>query len=257
MAKSSTSSASRPLLPDALNLTGRTVVITGAASGIGRAAVDVIASLGADLILSDMAELAEPQAAAEKAGVKVRTLQGDLTEDGMIDKLVAMGPIHGLAHCAGILPRSSLKRGGDVKKRFLRTMDVNVLLPLELGLALTDHMATHGGGNIVLIGSVAGRTGGTSTQTPVDYSVSKGAVHTAIRWLSRNAVGKNVLINGIAPGPIVTPMTHGSTIDAKSLPRGRMGRADEIAWMIAMLLTPAASYVSGAVLDVNGGSYVG
>ena len=136
-------------------------------------------------------------------------------------------------------------------------MDVNVRVPVDLGVAFTEHMAVNGGGSIVMIGSVAGRTGGTSFSTPIDYSASKGAVHVVIRWLSRRAVGKNVLINGIAPGPIQTAMTAGSTVDPTQLPRGRMGRPDEMAWMIMMLLTPAASYVSGAVLDCNGGAYVG
>ena len=118
-------------------------------------------------------------------------------------------------------------------------------------------VAANGGGQIVMIGSVAGRTGGTALSTPIDYAASKGAVHVVIRWLSRNAVGRNLLINGIAPGPIETAMTAGSKVDATALPRGRMGQPEEMAWMIMMLLTPAASYVSGAVLDCNGGSYVG
>ena len=93
--------------------------------------------------------------------------------------------------------------------------------------------------------------------TPIDYAASKGALHVVVRWLSRNAVGKGVLINAVAPGPVLTPMTSGNTTDYSKLPRGHIGQPEEIAWMIMMLLTPAASYVSGAVLDVNGGSYVG
>lgn len=244
-------------LPQALSLAGRTVVVTGAASGIGRATGHVLASLGASLIISDMAPLAEVKTQLEQTGASVRTLEADMTDAGYIGQLIAMGPIHGLAHCAGILKTTALKSDPNLRERFHRVMDVNVLAPLELGMALTDHMAEHGGGAMVFIGSVAGRTGGTSVKTPVDYSASKGAVHVIVRWLSRNAVGRNVLINGVAPGPIATPMTAGSTIDPASLPRGRMGRPEEIAWMIAMLLSPAASYVSGAVLDVNGGSYVG
>ena len=109
----------------------------------------------------------------------------------------------------------------------------------------------------MFIGSVAGKTGGTSLYTPIDYAASKGGVHTLVKWLSRRAVGKGVLVNGVAPGPVETPMTANNAMDKSVLPRGRMGRPEEIAWMIAMLLTPAAGYVSGAVLDVNGGSFVG
>jgi 3-oxoacyl-[acyl-carrier protein] reductase len=244
-------------LPQALSLAGRTVVVTGAASGIGRATAHVLASLGASLVISDRAALADVKAELEKTGATVRTLEADMTDSAYIGRLIGMGPIHGLAHCAGILRNAALKGDPNLRERFHRVMDVNVLAPLEIGMALTDHMAENGGGSMVFIGSVAGRTGGTSLKTPVDYSASKGAVHVVVRWLSRNAVGRNVLVNGVAPGPIATPMTAGSTIDPASLPRGRMGRPEEIAWMVAMLLTPAASYVSGAVLDANGGSYVG
>ena len=255
MAKSTTVSE-RPL-PAALSLAGKTVVVTGAASGIGRATAKVAAELGARLLLTDRAPLKDVKAELEATGAKVTAVEGDLSKDGFIDKLIAAGPIDACAHCAGILGRTALHKAANPRERFHETMDVNVRVPIDLGMALIEHMAGRGGGSIVMIGSVAGRTGGTSTQTPLDYSASKGAVHVVVRWLSRNAVGRGVLINGVAPGPVRTPMTKDSTIDPKVLPRGRMGEPEEIAWMIMMLLTPAAGYVSGAILDVNGGSYVG
>lgn len=244
-------------LPKALSLEGRRICITGAASGIGRATAKCAAELGATLLITDRAPLAAVTAELEAMGARVEAIEGDLSVDGFIDQLIAKGPIDGLAHCAGILGRTPLRKAPNRRERFHQTMDVNVRVPIEIGEAMIDHMAARGGGSIVIIGSVAGRTGGTSTQTPLDYAASKGAVHVVIRWLSRNSVGKGVLVNGVAPGPIKTPMTSTSTIDAKSLPRGRMGEPEEIGWMIMMLLTPAASYVSGAVLDINGGSYVG
>lgn len=244
-------------LPKPLDFEGKRIVVTGAASGIGKATAMVAAGLGASLLVTDIAPLAAVKAELEALGAKVEALQCDLTEAGAIDKLIATGPIDGFAHCAGFLGRTPLAKATSPKERFHQTMDINVRVPIEIGTALTEHMAARGGGSIVMIGSVAGRTGGTSTQTPIDYAASKGAVHTVIRWLSRNAVARNVLINGVAPGPIRTPMTANSVIDGKVLPRGRYGEPEEVAWMIMMLLSPAASYVSGAVLDVNGGSYVG
>ena len=248
----------RPLpLPKALSLSGRRVVVTGAASGIGRATARAAAELGADLLLTDRAPLAEVAAEVAAIGAKVDTLEGDLTTEGFIEKLIAKGPVDALAHCAGILGRTPLLKTAKPRERFQQTMDVNVMVPIELGSAMIEHMAGRGGGSIVLIGSVAGRTGGTSLSTPLDYAASKGALHVVVRWLSRNAVGRGVLVNGVAPGPVKTAMTAGNTIDPTTLPRGRMGQPEEIAWMIMMLLTPAASYVSGAILDCNGGSYVG
>lgn len=253
-----TATAARSLpLPQTLSLVGRRIVVTGAASGIGRATARAAAELGATLLLTDRSSLSEVRAELEAGSTSVDTLEGDLAQEGFVERLIAKGPINGLAHCAGILGRTPLHKASSPRQRFHETMDVNVRVPIELGLAFIEHMSTHGGGSIVMIGSVAGRTGGTSLSTPVDYAASKGAVHVAVRWLSRQGVGRGVLVNGVAPGPIRTPMTAGSTVDPALLPRGRMGTPEEIAWMVMMLLTPAASYVSGAILDCNGGSYVG
>jgi 3-oxoacyl-[acyl-carrier protein] reductase len=244
-------------LPSALSLAGMRVCVTGAASGIGRATAHAARELGANLLLVDRAPLAEVAAQLRSTGATVDTIEGDLVEDGFAEQIIAKGPIDALAHCAGVLGRKPLLMTADPRERFHNTMDVNVLVPITLGSAMIEHMAQRGGGSIVMIGSVAGRTGGTSLSTPIDYAASKGALHVVVRWLSRNAVGRGVLVNGVAPGPVRTAMTAGNTIDPATLPRGRMGRPEEIAWMIMMLLTPAASYVSGAVLDCNGGSYVG
>lgn len=248
--------AAAPALPKPLSLAGRRIAVTGAASGIGRATAHVVAALGGSLVIVDRAPLAEIEAELRRSGASVDTLQDDMTAPSFVDRLLACGPFDGLAHCAGVLHRSALHKDADPAKRFHELMDINLRVPIELGHAFVEHMAGRGGA-IVLIGSVAGRTGGTSLATPIDYAASKGGIHTLVRWLSRRAVGRGVLVNGVAPGPIVTPMTSGNTIDGASLPSGRMGRPEEVAWMIAMLLTPAASYVSGAVLDVNGGSFVG
>jgi 3-oxoacyl-[acyl-carrier protein] reductase len=163
--------------------------------------------------------------------------------------------LHALAHCAAII-RGQPWRGEGWRERFHRVMDVNVRVPLEITAEAVDHMAGHGGGSIVLVGSVAGRTGGTSPNTPPDYAASKGAVHALLRLLSRSAVERGVLVNGVAPGPVETPMTTGFN-PGRTLPMQRLGRPEELGWVIAFLCSPAASYLSGSLIDVNGGTYVG
>lgn len=257
MAKPARKETHRPALPKALSLAGQRIVVTGAASGIGHAAALAAAELGARLLLVDRAPLAALAAELQALGTKADSIEGDLTDPAFLKRVVESGRVDGLAHCAGILYPSAKSRARSRRDRFLEVMDINVRVPIELGEALIEPMAAQGGGRIVMIGSVAGRTGGTTRSTPVDYAASKGALHVIVRWLSRQAVGQGVLVNGVAPGPIETPMTTGAKFDAALLPRGRMGRPEEIAWMVTMLLTPAASFVSGAVLDVNGGGYVG
>jgi len=235
---------------------GKRAVVTGAASGIGKATALVLVQLGAEVVITDRAPLAATQAAIEAAGGTCRVMQGDLTDDAFIASFFNGTRVHAVAHCAGILEGRPWTEDRAWHERFHRVMDVNVRVPLQLAAAAIDHMAGHGGGHIALVGSVAGKTGGTSLTTPPDYSASKGAVHTLVKWLSRNAVGRGVLVNAVAPGPVETPMTRGFNL-GPTLPMGRIGRAEELAWPIAFLCTSAASYLSGAILHVNGGAFVG
>lgn len=244
-------------LPSALSLAGKRVAVTGAASGIGRTAALAAADLGAALVVSDRAPLEPVVAELEAKGAEVASLQGDITEPGYVGRLLGLGPFQGLAHCAGIYHTTPLAEAAEPTVRFHRMMDVNVRMPIELATAFMEHMAANSGGAIVLVGSTAGRAGGTSMATPVDYAASKGAVHTIVRWLSRRAVGRGVLVNGVAPGPIDTPMTADAQAGSFKLPIGRMGRPEEIGWMMAVLMTPAAGYMSGAVIDINAGSWIG
>ena len=243
-------------LPTALSMQGKRVLVTGAAAGIGKATALVLAQLGASLVIVDRALMTGTQQDIQAAGGHCTVAQGDLTDDAFIAAFFSGERINAVAHCAGILESRPWTEDGAWQERFHRVMDVNVRVPLQLAAAAIDHMAGHGGGNIALVGSVAGKTGGTSLTTPPDYAASKGAVHTLVKWLSRNAVGRGVLVNAVAPGPVETAMTRGFNL-GPTLPMGRIGRAEELAWPIAFLCTPAASYLSGAVLDVNGGAFVG
>jgi 3-oxoacyl-[acyl-carrier protein] reductase len=245
-----------PLLPAALSMQGKRVLVTGAASGIGRATAKVLAELGGEVILCDRAELDDIRNDIQAGAASVTVMRGDLTDDAFLTGLFSGDRIHAVAHCAAILEGRAWTEDRAWHDRFHRMMDINVRIPLQLSWAAIDHMALHGGGNIVLVGSVAGRTGGTSVSTPPDYAASKGAVHTLVKWLSRNAVGRGVLVNAVAPGPVDTPMTRGFNL-VPQLPMQRMGKPEELGWPIAFLCTSAASYISGAIIDVNGGAYVG
>lgn len=247
--------ASLPI-PAAISMEGKRTIVTGAASGIGRATAMVLAELGADLLLTDRAAMNEVRDEVQARGATCTVVQGDLTADGFIADLLGRGRVHAIAHCAGILERTPWDEDPNWNQRFHRMMDVNVRLPLEIAGLAIEHMGEHGGGNVVLVGSVAGKTGGTSLTTPPDYSASKGAVHAIVKWMSRRGITRGVLINAVAPGPVQTAMTAGNNMGPQ-LPLGRIGRADELAWPIAFLCTAAASYMSGAILDVNGGAFVG
>ena len=128
---------------------------------------------------------------------------------------------------------------------------VNLKAPLQMARAVMPGMAARGWGRIVLVGSVAGRVGGLIAGP--HYVASKGGLHALVKWLAKRGGPQNVLVNGIAPASTETPMMLGQPVDLAQIPLRRKSQPEEIAWPIAFLCSPAASYICGTILDVNGG----
>ena len=257
MARETTSALA---LPQALSLVGRRVLVTGAASGIGRATAYCLAQLGADLVLSDRDPLDAVGRELEALGAVPAVSQGDLRDDACLQRLVESGPYYAFASVAGVFRGPA---GNAPTEAFDHVMHVNVRAPLMLASAVLDHMNPEVGGRIVLVGSSAGRTAGGRIGTPDEYATyaaSKGAVHTLVKALAHRAAMRNVLINGVAPGVVLTPLLDAVApelnVRRSVSPLGRNAVSDEVAWPIALLCSPAASFISGAILDVNGGAFI-
>ena len=92
-------------------------------------------------------------------------------------------------------------------------------------------------------------------RTGPHYAFSKGGIHAFVRWLSRQGAPHNVLVNGIAPGPVDTPMIEGQGYDPAAYPMKRMTRQEEIAAMAVFLCGAGGGYASGAIFDINGGTH--
>jgi 3-oxoacyl-[acyl-carrier protein] reductase len=249
-----TGSGSVPL-PKLLSLEGRRALVAGAAMGIGRATAVCLAELGADLVLADRAPLDAVRADVEAAGRTALVLQGDLTDEGFLQRIIASGPFFSAALVAGVFrgPESA-----SAQEAFDFVMHVNVRAPLILGSALIERM---NGGYIVLVGSSAGRSGagrlGSATEYAT-YAASKGAVHTLVRVLARRGAEKNIVVNGVAPGLVSTPLLDSVRPPGEGVkPAIRPADPKELGWPIALLCSPMASYISGAIVDVNGGSFIG
>ncbi len=243
------------------DLTGKRILLTGAAGGIGQATASLLADLGAELVLTDRA--AAPDLLAGLAGQGPagkgrahRFIACDVTSPSQIASLCAdAGPIDALILNAGIFPTSQWSDDGW-DDDFDAAMTINVRAPAHFARALLPAMKARGSGRIVLLGSVAAHTGGTYAHSPLHYAASKGAVHTMVRWMARRAAPE-VLVNGIAPGSTDTAMVATADPSAlKALPVPRFGRPEEIAWPIAFLCSPGASFICGTTIDVNGGAYM-
>ena len=234
-------------------LEGRRIAITGAGGGIGSTAARLAARLGADVMVSD---LEAPEAVAETVRERGRRSEAaalDVTDRAAVEAWAAScGPVDGFIDCAAICPFDNwLDEGWDEVAE--RVFEINLHGPIHLVRAFMGPMAERGGGRIALIGSIAGRAGGLVSAP--HYVMSKGAVHSFVRWCSRRGAPHNVLVNAVAPGPVRTQMTASQTFDTSVFPLGRMAEAEEIAGPLVFLVSPAASYVNGAVLDINGGMH--
>lgn len=238
------------------DLTGKRILLTGASGGIGRATARLLAELGAELLLTDRVSAPDLLGDLRADGRDHRFIDCDVTRRQDIEKLCdGIGVVDAAVLNAGVFPLSNWADDAW-DDDFDRTMDINVKAPAHFARALLPGMKTRGSGRIVLLGSVAASTGGTYAHSPLHYACSKGALHTMVRWLARRAAPE-VLVNGVAPGSTDTAMVATADPTAlKAIPVPRFGRPEEIAWPIAFLCSPGASFICGSIIDVNGGAYM-
>ena len=190
------------------------------------------------------------------AGGEASGIVADAGSRAEIERIAGeVGPVDALVLNAAICPWDEDWLAPEWDESFEQVMAVNVLGPIHAARAFLPGMMQRRQGRIVLVGSLAGRMGGLIAGP--HYVASKGGVHALVKWLARQAAPHNVLVNGVAPASVRDADDGG--------PAGRPRRAfrsaawrepEEIAWPIAFLCSSAASYICGAVLDVNGGVYM-
>ncbi|MEH6386966.1 MAG: SDR family oxidoreductase [Pseudomonas profundi] len=245
-------------------LEGKVAIVTGADSGIGRAVAVYFAREGADIVmlyLEEHADAEHTRKEVERAGSKVKVYAGDVAEEALCRKVVEetvaeWGQIHVLVNNAGEQhPRKNLE---DIpQEQWEQTFRTNIFGMFQLTKTALPHMQS--GASIINTTSVTAYKG---SPMLLDYSSTKGAITAFTRSLSMNVAERGIRVNGVAPGPIWTPLIP-STFDAENVetfgantPMKRPGQPAELGPAYVYLACDDSSYMSGQVLHINGGSVV-
>ncbi len=251
-------------------LTGKVALVTGAASGIGRATALLFAQEGASVLLTDLNEESgrDVERKIASSGGTVLFEGADVTRDADCGRIVELaiqefGGLHIVVNCAGIIRRATVTELSEAD--WDRVMSVNVKSIYLVSRHAIPHMAKSGGSSIVNIASGWGLAGGPKAAV---YCASKGAVVLLTKAMAIDHGPQNIRVNCICPGDTDTNMLRSEAqqlgepndrflAEAARRPLGRVGKPEEIAQAALYLASDAASFVTGTALVVDGGGLAG
>jgi 3-oxoacyl-[acyl-carrier protein] reductase len=247
--------------PTSSNAAGQVALVTGASRGIGRAIALTLAQAGFRVSGTATTEagaeaISEALAPHGGQGLVLNVTDGAAL-DAAIDTLVkTQGGLHVLVNNAGITRDTLSMRMKD--DEWDAVHDTNLKAVFRACRAATRPMMKQRYGRIINITSVVGAIGNAGQ---ANYAAAKAGVAGLTRALARELGSRNVTVNCVAPGFIATDMTHGLPEAAKAallaqIPLGRLGAAEEVAYAVAFLASPAAGYITGTELHVNGGMHM-
>ncbi len=252
-----------------LSLAGRTALITGGSRGIGAACVRLFRHAGARVAFSYQSAREQAEALVAQLGgpASCIALQQDLAtpEHGqtLVETAVAaLGQLDILVVNHGVWPAHDQPIDTMPLQQWRATLAINLDSTFGLVQAATAHMLTHPAtgvrGHIVLVASTAAQRG---EAFHTDYAASKGALISLTKSLSSELAPRGILANCVAPGWVATEMSAAALSDPETsnkatslIPLGRVGHVDEIAGPILFLCTPLAGFISGEILNINGGA---
>jgi 3-oxoacyl-[acyl-carrier protein] reductase len=245
-----------------IDLSGKNALITGGASGIGKACTTTLADAGARVAVIDInLKGAQETIGAIGQGLAIRCDLGDPDDiTSMRDRVLSeMGGVDILVNCAGII---SYKRGINAVPvdEWDIVLDVNLRGTYLVCGAFIEGMKERRGGKIITFSSLAARVGG--IEAGIHYAASKAALIGFTRTLAKEGAAFRINVNAVAPGIILTdPVAR--QIDGREesylaqIPLRRLGVPQDVANVVLFLASPLSDYITGVVLDINGGMYMG
>jgi 3-oxoacyl-[acyl-carrier protein] reductase len=242
-------------------LKGKCAVITGASRGIGKAIALKLASLGANIVInyrSNEKEALEVENEIKNMGAEAIIVKGDISKLQEVENLVLVakekfGNIDIMVNNAGITKDTLILRMKE--EDFDSVIDVNLKGVFNCLKAITPIMVKQKHGKIINLSSVVGITGNAGQ---VNYSASKAGVIGMTKSLAREVGSRGINVNAVAPGYIETDMTEAlgdkyKEEMKKSIPLKRLGKAEDVAEVVAFLASESSNYVTGQVIQVDGG----
>jgi 3alpha(or 20beta)-hydroxysteroid dehydrogenase len=236
--------------------TNKVVLISGGARGQGAAEARLLVADGARVIIGDVLEQEGKQLAAELGAAAVFVRQ-DVTSEAdwaaAVDAAVSSGGLHGMINNAGIfIPRPLMETDTALFERHVRINQLGCFLGMK---AVVPAMKRSGGGSIVNISSVAGLRG---SPQAFAYSATKWALRGMTKAAAIDLAADGIRVNSVHPGPIDTEMLTVRTREENArrlqqVPMKRMGTAEEVAKLVAFLLSDESAYMSGAEISIDGG----
>jgi len=238
-------------------LAGKTIVITGASSGIGQTTAIECSRMGAVVIITSRNEERLKSSYSKLEGDGHQKFIADLSSAEEMEKLVKMLPVvDGIVHCAGInepLPFKFL-----TEEKLKQVFDINFTAPTILTQKLLELKKINKSASIVFISSVSGVS--CSSVGGSVYSASKGAINGLVKGMALDLAPKSIRVNTVTPGMIDTNIFSAGTItkeqlkeDMKKYPLKRYGRPEEVAYAVIYLLSDASNWVTGSNLLIDGG----
>lgn len=237
----------------------KVAVVTGAARGIGRAIANRFAEEGAAAVIVDLKNAGAAAREIAGRGLEAAGYDVDITDYEAVQAMMAdaagkFGTIDILVNNAGIIDRGTIL---DITfERWLKVIDVNVNGTFICCKAAIPYMVKQSAGKIVNVTSIAGKMGDL-TASPV-YGTSKGAVNTLTKSLARQLADYRINVNAVAPHAIETDMSAEWSEEKRkqivgAIPLKRLGKPEEVAEAVLFLASEKAAFITGEIMDINGG----